>query len=799
MAKSHIEIAKQLKYNSEEIKEYFEDLYEWQNKISKEQVGKTANEKGSTRQIYHGNKNINRNGEDCQSEEANISSTQVDTLRSKNISTLQKCKEHHNALKRDCNSLESYYHAWDKLKIDDVDNNVEVSNWIRKDNADGEAKERKNDRYSEEVMNMEKNKEDLELHVNMEGRKDNSNFVVEADYEINESHNCSLNLRNEEKWLLSFGCKVYDIYFSKSEEGKINYQNKKYNKCLENYNDIINYIDFELRNNNIFLEIEKNLDNELYIDILSHNNKNIFVNTKIEELCILRTKVLINRSLTLQKLSLFYESMADCSSIILFYNYFLSEQKNCANYCMNKNTLKINIKYVIFKAYYLRGMARYKLKIYKNSLKDFKNSKEYINNLNSSYTLNIDKSIQLLQNIVTQNDIKKRARRQNEYTSTMPERYKLKPKLLNIKLIPKEYMEELKSLENKSDIINCNNGKVGKGYKDICTTVISNCIDKEKKSTHNIPEEKDSEQQEYICTMGVDVCDKICLTDKELTVAEEEKKGCKKNKCNVAEDPKGKCGNICRGERKENEREIDHTEKGNRVDNCPDNYSDTDSSITLSENTMLTDVEEITPHMINMYNRENCGKRKIKNKINFEIIWNSKEIKNNFKKQIDILKIAFLEEGIFEFNLDKDIYVDILDSLFKNNFLFLFKNIDNVEYIKKILMERQCVVNDFNCVEGKTNIDSNSTSNDKCIHARENEDTGEFLNAEACVVLIDILYILTNGGKENYVFLFIDKMERTLLLAFYNFILKYTNIFICNESCLKEKTLLLKSLLEMTF
>lgn len=66
-------------------------------------------------------------------------------------------------------------------------------------------------------------------------------------------------------------CKAYDIYLAKNEEGKLNYQKKNYHRCLENYNDIINYIDYELKCDNIFIEIEKNCNNELHIEVISDN------------------------------------------------------------------------------------------------------------------------------------------------------------------------------------------------------------------------------------------------------------------------------------------------------------------------------------------------------------------------------------------------------------------------------------------------------------------------------------------------------------------------------------------------
>ncbi|ANQ09576.1 Uncharacterized protein PCOAH_00039130 [Plasmodium coatneyi] len=751
MAQSHVEIAKQLKHNSEEIKEYFEDLYAWQSEVSKE-VG------GSNRPAA---KQEKKKGDDRHGEQPSHGrSSQVVDPKGANIYGGTKWRRNNNALKRDQNSLESYYNAWDKLKIDDIDNNEEGSGDHRGGCSGVTPDETERGGHSEVALHRAKKTEELAPTVETE-RSKNTNICNDScgkgqtEDGTNERTNCVLNTGMEEDRLVNVRSKVHDMYLSKNEEGKINYQNKRYSKCLENYNDLISYIDFELSNNNIFLQIEQNLDNELYLDVLSQK-KQKFLNKNIEQLSILRTKVLVNRSLVYQRLSSYFESINDCSSIILFYNYFLPELRNCASYCIGKNSLTVNVKYVLFKAYYLRGMARYKLKIYKSSLKDFKFSKECAKDMNCCSSLNIEKSIQLLQNVITQNDAKRRARRQAEYTSTLLERYKLKPRLLTIQVISKEHTEDVIPLENNTN-----------GVK--CLTGVSNAEEPNTGCASggwNFPCEEKKYLQHF--AQGVNPPE----------VHDGGNAPVEKNR-NVEAPSDRKHNNVGNGN-KDIER---------------DSHHDTDSSLTLSECTALSDVEETKPPLLTMSTEANLGKNKIKNKISFELLWNSNEIKSNFKKQIDILKTAFLEEDIFEFNLDKDIYVDILDSLFKNNFLSLFENVDNEEGIK-IKLQRGASAGLSPNVDGETNKTAQSASNGELAHVQEREDEGELLNCAECVVLIDILFILTNGGKENYVLLFVDKKERTLLLTFYNFILKYTNVFLCNENCLREKTLLLKGLLE---
>ncbi|KMZ77938.1 hypothetical protein PVIIG_00625 [Plasmodium vivax India VII] len=791
MAQSHVEIAKQLKHNSEEIKEYFEDLYAWQSEVSKEGGGSGGKEQPSTGRSGSATgssgpaaKPERKKGEDGQGGKPHGSPSHVGDLKSANIHGGTKWRGNNNALKRDHNSLESYYNAWDKLKIDDIENSEEGSAGHRH-GCSGEAPgETERGGHAEGALHIAKKTEELAPTVEAERRKSTTickgscgktdgaatdgaatdgaateGGVTEgevAEGEVAEGEvaeggittppRCVLTTPNENR-LVNLRSKVHDMYLSKNEEGKINYQNKRYNKCLENYNDLINYIDFELSSNNIFLQIEQNLNNELYLDVLSHK-KQIFLNNNIKQLSILRTKVLVNRSLVYQRVSSYFESINDCSSIILFYNYFLPEYKNCASYSIGNNSLTVNVKYVLFKAYYLRGMARYKLKIYKFSLKDFKSSKECAKDMNCCSTLNIEKSIQLLQNVIAQNDAKRRARRQAEYTSTLLERYKLKPRLLSIQLIPREHTEEGIPLGNNTNGVKCLTG--GSTAEEPTMGCASN--------GGNSPCEETKYLRHFV-QGGTAPVQKNSVVVEALSEGEHNHVG-------------GTDGDIER-----------------------DNHHDTDSSLTLSESNALSDVEETKPPLLTMSSGANLGKRKIKNKINFELLWNSNEIKSNFKKQIDILKTAFLEEAIFQFNLDRDIYVDILDSLFKNNFLSLFENGDDEEGIKIKLQGGSYAGISPNGDE-ETNKTAPSPSNGELAHVEEREDTGECLNCAECVVLIDILYILTNGGKESYALLFVDKKERALLLTFYNFILKYTNVFLCNENCLRGKTLLLKGLLE---
>ncbi|EUD68881.1 hypothetical protein C922_00569 [Plasmodium inui San Antonio 1] len=783
MAQSHVEIAKQLKHNSEEIKEYFEDLYAWQSEVSKEVGRSSGKEKPSS--VRNGSatgsngiaaKPERKKGEDGQGGQPHGKAQQTVKPQGDNIHGGTKWRRNNDALKRDQNSLESYYNAWDKLKIDDFDNNEEGSAVHRGGGSGAAPEETERGRHSEGALHRESKMHELAPTAKTERRK-NTNICnsrggkVQTEGEITGSTNCVLNTRNEEDRLVNLRSKVHDMYLSKNEEGKINYQNKRYNKCLENYNDLINYIDFELSNNNIFLQIDQNLDNDLYLDVLSQKRQ-IFLNKNIEQLSILRTKVLVNRSLVYQRLSSYFESINDCSSIILFYNYFLPEHKNCTTYCIGKNSLALNIKYVLLKAYYLRGMARYRLKIYKSSLKDFKSSKECAKDMNCCSTLNIEKSIHLLQNVITQNDAKRRARRQAEYTSTLLDRYKLKPRLLTIQLISREHTEEVIPLENNSNGVKClKGGSTAEEPSTGCASGGWNSPCEERKYLRHFAQGRTHREVDDGGTAP----------------------GRKSTSVEAASE--GEHNNV-----RHRDRDIERDSQMDRrmhshIDNHADSHHDTDSSLTLSDSTALSDVEETKPPLLTMSSGRSIGKNKIKNKINFELLWNSNEIKSNFKKQIDILKTAFLDEGIFEFNLDRDIYVDILDSLFKNNFLSLFENVDNEEGIKMKLQYGACAGLSPNA-DGETKLTAQSPSNGELANVQEREDAVELLNCAECVVLIDILYSLTNGGKENYVLLFVDKKERTLLLTFYNFILRYTNVFLCNENCLREKTLLLKGLLE---
>ncbi|ETW47604.1 hypothetical protein PFMALIP_04297, partial [Plasmodium falciparum MaliPS096_E11] len=113
MAKSHLEIAKQLKHNSIELKEYFEDLYSWQNDIKKKE--EKEKEEIKLQKIYNNNNKNNNNNNNDEGLE-------------KNTGKFYNKNKGFSYLKRDCNSLDTYYKAWDKLNIDDIDRNAEQIN-----------------------------------------------------------------------------------------------------------------------------------------------------------------------------------------------------------------------------------------------------------------------------------------------------------------------------------------------------------------------------------------------------------------------------------------------------------------------------------------------------------------------------------------------------------------------------------------------------------------------------------------------------------------------------------------------
>ncbi|SOV24246.1 conserved Plasmodium protein, unknown function [Plasmodium sp. DRC-Itaito] len=808
MAKSHIEIAKQLKHNSIELKEYFEDLYNWQNDIKK----KEEKEKEEIKL-----KNISNNNNNSKGFEKNIGK-----IYNKNIEF--------SYLKRDCNSLDTYYKAWDKLNIDDIENIAEQVNEkyddIHKNYEHVNKKyeiihkkyEHVNKKYEsihknyehvhnnshndtilcenyknnipkENIPNLVQNNDNGNENETLNHKREQNNHVEEMPSDLyleksKSSHDIS-NLNNKEH-IIKQVCKAYEIYLAKNEEGKLNYQKKNYHRCLENYNDIINYIDYELKCDNIFIEIEKNCNNELHIEVISDNYN---FDKKKEELYIVRTKTLINRSLVYQRLSAHFESIDDCSTVILFYNYFLPNMKNNTTYNI-KDLGNMNIKNIIFKAYYLRGIARYKLRIYKLSLNDFKESKILSNDINSSTTINIDNTIHVVEDIIEKINVKKYIRRRNEYT-TIPVNYsRLKPRKLTIEIIPEEYTKgitffdklcqknvnstnkDIQFLEDeyKSNLPNDNYEEIE--YKK-----------KNKSSKKEIIKNEDSDDQngydkEILDRDGTEIDRDIYTNSIDKEDIQEENKKIKDKKKSIFRNSYKK---------------INNSLKENNISRSQSIESN-NSSITLSDESLYSNIENgnsgnlssLSLHKKGLNNNNNkninnsnshnnyCSAQ-IKNKINFEILWNSNKIRTSFKNQIDILRSAFLEEGIFHFHLDKDMYVDILDALFKNKFLHLFENIqDDEERIKHIL----------------------AINNDNNISNYNKKEMSQFINCNDCIILIDILYHLTNYGKDNYIFLFIDKGERAILLNFLTFSIKNINIFMGAEKCIKEDMVLLKSLIE---
>lgn len=709
MSKSHIEIAKQLQQNSEEVRGYFEELYKWQNELQKREAQEKEDEEKKR-----------QNGKEKQSCETK----NKDTDYAKNNDFIDK--QRNSKLKRDCNSLDAYYKAWDTL---DVDNMNEENVTYEKD------VEHPSDTSYKILPAQVKNKA-----VDKERTSD------DVDYEIKGSE---VEKRQDEKILCSYP-KTYEIYMSKYEEMKIFFQKKEYSKCLECINDIINYIDYDLGNNNIFFEIEKNWENEPYIDIISSNYS---LDKKTEELFILRTKCLINRSLIYHKLYSFCESIQDCSSVILFYQYFFSNRTHCEKYSIS-NLFTVDIKNTNFKAYYLRGTARYKLKIYKLSLQDLKKCKELVveNKTNCNNLTNVNKSIQMIENIINENKVKKHLRRQHEYTATLIEQFSLKARPLKIEFIPRKPMQQLPSWattkemknEKKTSNESDTDGRNGK---------------QEKKTNQN----KEKEKTEKI--------DRKIKKEKKKTMEKTEKKETMGKKEKMRD-------NIQR------ENTYIEKKKGNeKIEESFRNYItnfESDSSLTLSGDSILTDIEETKPILI--INSNTKQNHQIKNKINFELLWNTSKIKNNCREQIALLKTAFIEEGIFTFASDKDTYVDILDALIKNKFLNVFEKDSSEDLTKSILLQKH----DHQNTNGKDNTSD-----------KEKKTEVNILTLDEYVLVIDILYCMTNFGKDNFVFLFIDKTEKEVFINFLDFVLRNASIFLCNENNIKQKTHLMKKLLQI--
>ncbi|CAD2104096.1 conserved Plasmodium protein, unknown function [Plasmodium vinckei lentum] len=682
MGMSHAEIAKQLKYNSAEIREYFEDLYKWQDDIKKKEIEDNEKEKNKL-----GNNNIKKCTDNC--------------AFGKRIGGPTKSNVTSNTKDFETNEKEI-----SQTKLCDHRGNNNNNNSI--------------DREPNECVNM---------------------------YQNGEGIKHELNLSNENSEITKASNKAIDIYLCKNEEGKINYKNEKYSKCLENYNDIINYIDFELKKNNIFIEIEKYYDNELQIDVISNNY--YLNNKKTQDLFILRTKTLINRSLVFQRLSSYYESIKDCTCIILFFNKFLHEQIGNKQYCIH-DLISINVTYIIFKAYYLRGIARYKLKIYKQALKDFKHSSDYVKHVDSGMLVTINKYIQLIQNKIKQNNIKKYERIQYEYTSTPLDHFKLKKKLVTIEVISKDITKEDMNNQIKDTTQNYNCKELENPKKvnhKICKTEISNVKSIEKSETKK-KENIDSESEESKDNQETQPLQSM------TKVIEEE-------------DGNGK--------------------------SLINKYLSNPIDLKVFINEEVIDSKESQNEFLSSNPSENVSKNlKIKNKINFEILWNSDEVKNNFKHQMNILKMAFLEESIFNFHLDKDIYVDILDHILKN----LYANL--LEENKREMRETQ--IDDIqNYKHEENHANKNEQSTKRMFKDEfENDKNGDIslgIYSEYYENLINIFYMMTNNGKENYIFLFIDKKEKEFLKKLYNVILEYSNSFINSDSCIKEKIFLLKKLL----
>ncbi|KEG04247.1 conserved Plasmodium protein, unknown function [Plasmodium vinckei vinckei] len=721
MGMSHAEIAKQLKYNSAEIREYFEDLYKWQDDIKKKEIEDNEKKKNKLE-----NNNIKKCTDNYSFGKRIGEPTKVDVA--------SNTKDFNQ---KDENSLNSQNDIFVKKKIIKETNKVEVV-----EDSDHSINNDPVYKLNKEKKDFETNEKEISQTKLCDHRGNNKSDIDKKPNEcINICQNeeeikLKLNLSNENSEIAKASNKAIDIYLCKNEEGKINYKNEKYSKCLENYNDIINYIDFELKKNNIFIEIEKYYDNELQIDVISNNY--YLNNKKTKDLFILRTKTLINRSLVFQRLSSYYESIKDCTCIIIFFNKFLHEQIENKQYCIH-DLISINVTYIIFKAYYLRGIARYKLKIYKQALKDFKHSSDYVKYVDSGMLVTINKYIQLIQNKIKQNNIKKYERIQYEYTSTHLDHFQLKKKLVTIEVISKDITKEDMNNQIKDTTQNYNckeleNSK--KIYHRMCKTEISNVKSIEKEETKK-KESIDSESEENEETQPSESVTKV--------IEEEDRNG----------------------------KSLINKYLSNPID------------LKVFNNEEIIDSKESQNEFVSSNSSESISKNfKIKNKINFEILWNSDEVKNNFKHQMNILKMAFLEENIFNFHLDKDMYVDILDHILKN--LCAISLGENKREIRETQIDD---IKNYKHEESSKRMFEDKFKNDK------NGDIFLGTYSEYYENLINIFYMMTNNGKENYIFLFIDKKEKEFLKKLYNIILEYSNSFINSDSCLKEKIVLLKKLL----
>lgn len=733
---SHAEIAKQLKHNSAEIREYFEDLYGWQDDIKKKEIEDNKKKKNKLE-----NNNIKKYTDNYIFEKKIGDHTEADVAH--------KTKE----LNKNCKYNTKTFNQKDENSLNSQDDIFVKKNIIKETNKDEVVEDLEHNTNNDSIYKLNKEQNDFEANgIEINQRKlcencDNKNEKGGIDKEPNECINMyqngegiklELNLKTENIEITKASNKAIDIYLCKNEDGKINYKNEKYSKCLENYNDIINYIDFELKKNNIFIEIEKYYDNELQIDVISNN---YYLNDKkTKDLFILRTKTLINRSLIYQRLSCYYESIKDCTCIIIFFNKFLHEQIRSKKYYIH-DLISINVTYIMFKAYYLRGIAKYKLKIYKQALKDFKYSIDYVKHVDSCMLVTINKYIQLIQNKIKESNIKKYERIQYEYISTPLDHFKLKKKLVNIEVISKDITKEDMNNQIKDTAQNYNFRELentNEIYHQTNKTEISNVRsieEGEAKKKKNI----DGESEEIEETQP---------SQSAIKVIEEE-------------DGNGK--------------------------SLINKYLSNPIDLKISLNDEVIDSKKCHNEFLSNSSSENISKNlKIKNKINFEILWNSDEVKNSFKHQINILKMAFLEENIFNFHLDKDIYVDILDYMLKN-------------LCANLLGENEGEMRETRIDDIKNYTHKNEQANKRMFKDKSANDKNGGISLgiypEYYENLINILYMMTNNGNENYIFLFIDKKEKEFLKKLYDIILEYSNTFINSDSCIKEKIFILKKLL----
>lgn len=206
---SHAEIAKQLKHNSAEIREYFEDLYAWQDDIKKKEIEDNKKKKNKLE-----NNNIKKYTNNYIFENKIGDHTKADV-----VNKTKELNKNYKYNTKDFNQDENPLNSQDDIFV-----KKKITKETNKDEVDDDSEHSTN---NDSVYKLNKEQKDFDANeIEINQRKlcencDNNNESNECInmYQNGEGKKFELNLKNENGEITKASNKAIDMYLCKNEEG----------------------------------------------------------------------------------------------------------------------------------------------------------------------------------------------------------------------------------------------------------------------------------------------------------------------------------------------------------------------------------------------------------------------------------------------------------------------------------------------------------------------------------------------------------------------------------------------------